>query len=358
LVGSYKGGSLILSVEEYAQFRSQVESQAPRVLKRYLDFDKRLNSGQGLNELRQWLAKILLDDGAIYTIEDKAKGFEILCCLEIAAQWTDLEGVSPESVTLAGKIDKTRLYRAILDGEASPGRRAALIGLFQSRYRKSWSWIAACSVQVSSSDDGPEPTHRLMAEFLTQLDRLDPVDSGPTSDEVHRLEAQVADKEEGLRKLNRELEVARERADRALERLESRDAELGALNKQLQSERENGDKLRQERSRRIRIEREVREKGKELEDLRGEYVKLDGRLRDASQRGLAGGLDLAALRNLDPSRILGLTAPTTEEELSQIRRRFASVFHSDRSSQLPGWVSQLFDQLLGIVNEACDRLRK
>jgi hypothetical protein len=151
-----------------------------------------------------------------------------------------------------------------------------------------------------------------------------------------------------LRKLNRELEVARERADRALERLESRDAELGALNKQLQSERENGDKLRQERSRRIKIDREVREKGKELEDLRGEYVKLDGRLRDASQRGLAGGLDLAALRNLDPSRILGLTAPTTEEELSQIRRRFASVFHSDRSSQLPGWVSQLFDQLLSL----------
>ena len=329
------------------------------MLKRYLDFDKRLNSGQGLSEFRQWLAKILLDDGAIYTIEDRAKGFEILCCLEIAAQWTGLEGASPESVTLAGKIDKTRLYRAILDEEASPGRRAALIELFQSRYRKSWSWIAAtCSVQVSSSDVGFEPTQRLLAEFLTQLDRLDPVDSGPTSDEVYRLEAQVADKEEGLRKLNRELEVARERADRALERLEGRNAELGALNKQLQSERENGDKLRQERSRRIKIEREVREKGKELDDLRGEYVKLDGRLRDASQRGLAGGLDLAALRNLDPSRILGLTAPTTEEELSQIRRRFASVFHSDRSSQLPGWVSQLFDQLLGIVNEACDRLRK
>jgi hypothetical protein len=117
-----------------------------------------------LNELRQWLAKILLDDGAIYTIEDRAKGFEILCCLEIAAQWTDLEGVSPESVTLAGKIDKTRLYRAILGGETSPGRRAVLIELFQSRYRKSWSWIAAtCSVQISSSDDGLEPTQRLMS---------------------------------------------------------------------------------------------------------------------------------------------------------------------------------------------------
>ena len=101
-----------------------------------------------------------------------------------------------------------------------------------------------------------------------------------------------------------------------------------------------------------------REKGKELDDLRAEFVKLDGRLREVSGKGISGGLDLTSLRNLDAGRILGVGTPPAAEEISQLRRRFASAFHSNRANQLPDWVSQLFDQLLGIVNEACDRIRK
>ena len=75
-------------------------------------------------------------------------------------------------------------------------------------------------------------------------------------------------------------------------------------------------------------------------------------------KGISGGLDLTSLRNLDAGRILGVGTPPTADEISQLRRRFASAFHSDRANQLRDWVSQLFDQLLGIVNEACDRIRK
>ena len=352
-----QGDSAILSLTDYEQFRRQVESQTPRVLKRFLDFDKRLRSRQGLGEFRQWLGKILLDNGAVYTIEDRAKGFEVLSCLEIAAQWESVVAVVPESITLAGSVDKTRLYRSILDSRSALERRAAMGELLRMKYRKTWSWIAGCAKHMPS-DGVSESPQQLTVEFLNLLDALDPLEAGSTPREVERLEAQVTEHEETLRRVSRELDVARERADRALERLESRDAELGGLNKQLQAERENGDKLRQERSRRIKIEREAREKGKELDDLRAEFVKLDGRLREVSGKGISGGLDLTSLRNLDAGRILGVGTPPAAEEISQLRRRFASAFHSNRANQLPDWVSQLFDQLLGIVNEACDRIRK
>jgi curved DNA-binding protein CbpA len=58
---------------------------------------------------------------------------------------------------------------------------------------------------------------------------------------------------------------------------------------------------------------------------------------------------------LDPQKLLGLSAGATPEEVAQARRRFAAAFHSDRTSQLPDWVGELFDQLLGAVNAACDR---
>ena len=90
---------------------------------------------------------------------------------------------------------------------------------------------------------------------------------------------------------------------------------------------------------------------------------MAGRLMQAEQRILeAGGgelhIDLPGLRKLGPGKVLGVEGRVTEEDLGKIRRRFAAVFHSDRANQLPVWVRVLCDEVLGVVNEACDRFRK
>ena len=72
----------------------------------------------------------------------------------------------------------------------------------------------------------------------------------------------------------------------------------------------------------------------------------------------AARIDLSALRQLDAAQVLGLSDTAGDEELGQVRRRFATAFHSDRVAPLPSWVKHLFDEILGMVNEACDRLRR
>ncbi|MDA0337628.1 MAG: hypothetical protein O2782_20885 [bacterium] len=146
--------------------------------------------------------------------------------------------------------------------------------------------------------------------------------------------------------------------------MESLTEELNQLRRSARDERDNGDKLREERSRRIRLERESRDVMQELARLKAEYLKLDARMRDVAQGDGRSGppvgnlAELANLAQMDPNRLLGLPVDVTEAELAQVRRRFAAAFHSDRTSQLSPWVGELFDQLLGVVNAACDRLRR
>ena len=137
------------------------------------------------------------------------------------------------------------------------------------------------------------------------------------------------------------------------------------LGKQLRDARENGEKLRVERSRRIKIERQANQASRELENLRAEYVKLDQRLQQMAHRlalvednRVAAIIDLSGMRRLEPAQVLGIQEPLTEREISQIRRQFAQVFHPDRVKRLPAWVGKLFDELLGLVNGACDRVKK
>ena len=356
----------ILSPDEYGQFRSLVESQTPRTLKRYLDCGKRLQTGKGLGELRQWLGKILLDDGAVYGVEDRALAFEISAGLAIAARLRELQEAKPEAITLAGDVDKIRLYRYLLDSGASAARRSALADLLKARYRKAWSWIEDCSASAALQTEGEDaPADRLTGEFLRGLDELDPLNGSSDSEAaVAALSEEIEDNRKAIERLEREVVVARDRADRALERLESGEEESGKMRKRLQEERDNGDKLRVERSRRIKLEREARQAGQNLETLRAEYVKLDNRLREMARRAPSSAtvdaasakqIDLAALRTIDAAELLGLGSQATEEEVSKIRRRFATAFHPDRINQLPSWVAALFDQLLGIVNERCDK---
>jgi hypothetical protein len=104
-----------------------------------------------------------------------------------------------------------------------------------------------------------------------------------------------------------------------------------------------------------------------LELLRREYLKLDARLKDmatrlaaAEGRVYAGELriDVTALKRLNIEQLLGVGRGIDEEQLGRVRRRFAAAFHPDRAGELPGWVSELFVEVLGLVNEACDRAKK
>lgn len=347
--------------------RELTESQSVRSLRRYLDYEKRLRSGTGLDELNQWLGKILLDDGSVYELAERSKAFEIAACERIRGMWQRLEDTAPEVITIGGPVDKMGVYRRLLDSGTSPARRAALLNIMRERYKKTWSWLRDCSL-MAPTDGEISGREQLLDRFLQALDSIDPIDEGTlSSEELEGLREVARVQKESLNTLSEELEVAEDRATRAHQRAKSFESDSKQMRRQLREERENGEKLRQERSRRIKVERETRDSIHELQRLRSEYVKLDERLREMAHRAAAaearrgGGsaaplrIDLSPLRNLAAAQLLGLGGPPGAEQLNRARRQFATALHSDRVSQLPSWVGELFDELMGIVNETCDR---
>lgn len=374
------GAVPIFSSEEFTRFRGLVESQTPRILRHYLEYGKRVRSGHGLAELLQWLGRILLDDGQVYTLEDRARAFEIAVCERLADQWTELQVVSSGPVLVFGTVDKTALYRHILSAANSWERRAAFAQTLASRYRKNWEWICErfASRGVGNGPEDGAGQERLLDQFLARLDDLEPLaiegagwDRQQLRRELEQRQAQTRQQEEELGRLQSDLEFAEDRANRAHRRLKEQETELQQLRKQWQESQGNGEKLRLERSRRIKLDRQSAEATRELERLRQEYVKLDRRLQQMAQRlaaaeqqrladqtRLVSQIDLSALRQLDPRQVLGVDETVGVEELSQVRRRFAAAFHSDRVNQLPPWVGKLFDEVLGVVNEACDQVEK
>ena len=290
--------SPVLTSDEYAHFRELVEAQSPRQLRRFLDYGKRVRQDSGMAELVLWVGRILFDRDHIYTTQDKAAAFEIGACEWMARRWGEVSQPAAEAVTIAGPIDKVRLLRMLLADE-EPAARSALAALFAQRYGRTWSWVrerAAQPIRCGTDDDAPQTTGGTEAEelvagedalfgrFVEELEALDPL---PLGSGALRLERLLADAQEREQRLRRELEVATERAERAVTRLESVQEEVKQLRHDLREGRQNGDQLREERSRRIKTERQVRDAARELERLKAEYVKLDGRLRVAARRRTA-----------------------------------------------------------------------
>ena len=346
----------MLAEDDYSAFCAFVENQSLRHLRRYLDYGKRVRNGEGLRELQQWLGRILLDQDNIYGLEDKASAFEIGACEWLAVHWDELNHPDADPVTIAGPVDKVLLVRLIASQTAGP-QRAALAQLFRERYGRTWSWVGERATQLESVDviEGQSSTE-LFTRFLEHLDNFVPISNGPSSAEIETQLEQAQEREERLR---REVAATTHRAERAATRVEGLQQELSQARRSTREEGELSERLREERSRRIKLERQARDGAQELERLKSEYLKLDSRLRESAHRegGLPMGelVEIAQLAQLDPQKLLGLSAGATPEEVAQARRRFAAAFHSDRTSQLPDWVGELFDQLLGAVNAACDR---
>ncbi|MBI2502819.1 MAG: hypothetical protein HYW07_06255 [Candidatus Latescibacteria bacterium] len=318
--------------------------------------------------MRQWLGRILLDGNQVYTPQEQAQAFEIAACERIAEAWEELKRAIPELVIFSGPVDKVFLYRQILAVDSGLERQAAFAKILQTRYPKSWDWIAERAAARGWEGEGGG-RDLLLEEFLARLEEISPLArEGLGQDRlVGFLQQEVRDKEAILRRLRDDLEFAEDRARRAHQNLRKAEEEGKLLQKQLREARENGEKLRQERSRRIQLDRQAAEAGGEVERLRQECAKLDSRLRQMAQRlaeaerqqpVVLARVEITQLRQVEARQLLGVDGMPDEEELNQLRRRFAAALHSDRVGQLPAWVGQLFDQVLSAVNEACDRLRK
>lgn len=367
----------MLTPAQYTSFRQLVEGQSLRHLRRYLDYGKRARQDAGWTELHQWIGRILLDQESVYELEDKASAFEVAACEWLARNWDALNHPEAEVVTIAGPVDKVLLVRLII-ATSAPAQRTGLAMLFAERYGRTWTWVQERAGQVAAAtatdeaEEGAPVGHTeesgqgdrgaalmLFERFVQQLDALDPLPggAGPAAEQSLR---EAKEREERLR---REVAATTDRAERAATRVEAVQEELAQLRRTTRQEQDNGDKLRDERSRRIKLERQARDLAQELERIKSEYLKLDARMRDVAQRDSTGSPvgsleELGRLAQVEPGRLLGLSPGASDEDLAKARRRFAAAFHSDRAAQLPDWVREVFDQLLGAVNAACDRMRR
>lgn len=352
-----------------------MENQSLRRLRRQLDYGKRARGGEGMAELYQWLGRILLDDGLVYSLEERALAFEIAACERLAELWPELHLAEPESLVVSGPLDRLLLYRQLLSGRYPPPRRAALYRLLHARYPRYADWIESRAA-ASDGTSGLEASGclLLLEQFLAGLEALEalPEELGSADlalrAELTRLQEEERRRGTEISTLHRDLEFAEDRAERAHQRLRLLDEEARQLRRDLREFRENGEKLRTERRTRIESVRQSSQSQRDLARLQADYARLEQRLQSMAQRLAAaeqrpGGspevgelrVTVGALRRLEPGQVLGLAAIPTGEELSQIRRRFAAVFHPDRVNGLPPWVRILCDEILGAVNEACDR---
>ena len=360
---------------DYAEFQILVEDQGLRSVRKYLDYDKRTKAG-GMAELAQWVGKILLDDDDVYAVEDRALAFEIAAIESIAATWDTLESSPADPTVITGAIDRTFLLRQICSPLHDLGQKAAFMQDFRGRYKKQATWMRERSRMLARDEEispfaGDSPGATLFSEFLDRLEVTSPlphsgVGSGaPVLEELERLRSEAEAAKSKIAELTSDLEFAEDRDRRAHQRLREVEETERRLAKQLREARAEADNIREERSRRIKLEREVAEVRREEERVREEYVKQEARLHQMARRLAAAEgqrylpiIDVNAMRDLDASQILGVKGPLTEAEAGQVRRLFAAVFHSDRAVRLPAWVGRLCDDVLAVVNEACDRIRR
>lgn len=350
----------LVSGEDYSLFCTQVQDQSLRALKRFQGYGDWVKQGDGAGEFYDLLGKILLDD-RVYDLEERALAFEIVACEALAVQWPLLDGTLEEIVVLGGDLGRVALYRQLLNRDNGLDQRLAYAQVLGQKFKRHVQWIAARAQQPGPQDPSQHP---LVQRFMGLLDQVAPLPLGanpPASDPEAADGSQQT--EEEIAALKDDLEFAEDRANRAHARIKKQEEEVQQLRRQIREERENGEKLRQERSRRIKLDRHTANAEREIESLRREYFKMERRLQVMAQRlaaseqqrqggELPGARELAALKRLEPAFILGLDG---DEDIGQIRRRFAAVFHPDRVQQMPVWVKRLFADILVVINEACDR---
>ncbi len=349
-------------------FVIHIENQSPRQLRRYLNYGKKVKRGEIDDDFCQWLMRIIADK-EVYEQKERALAFELAVGESMVDIWETLGQANLVHLFIPGEVDRLTLYLGILNESQSWDERSAYWHLLREEYPKQWSWLRQVHEEriTNSTKLFESATGQFFLAYCEQLRSeigIETSSSGDANREVQRLEGEVKRGVEALKTMEKDLEFAEDRAERAHVRIRKLDEEMGRMRRQLKEERENGNKLRNERKIRISSQRESRQAQKELEALRREYIKMQDRLRD-----MAGRLVLAeqvhrqpvnrwsldALRSMDQGELLGVREVLKAEDLSRVRRRFASVLHPDRVQDLPDWIGALFSEIMGIVNKACDR---
>ena len=349
-------------------FVIHIENQSPRQLRRYLNYGKKVKRGEIDDDFCQWLMRIIADN-EVYEQKERALAFELAVGESMVDIWETLGQANLVHLFIPGEVDRLTLYLGILNESQSWDERSAYWHLLREEYPKQWSWLRQVHEEriTNSTKLFESATGQFFLAYCEQLRSeigIETSSSGDANREVQRLEGEVKRGVEALKTMEKDLEFAEDRAERAHVRIRKLDEEMGRMRRQLKEERENGNKLRNERKIRISSQRESRQAQKEFEALRREYIKMQDRLRDVAGRlALAEQVrrqpvnrwSLDALRSMDQGELLGVREVLKAEDLSRVRRRFASVLHPDRVQDLPDWIGALFSEIMGIVNKACDR---
>ena len=214
-----------------------------------------------MEELYQWLGRILHDRGQVYSIEDRALAFEMAVGEALADEWAILVAAQRRAIIAAGPVTKAVLFVHLLSGRHTIEQRATLLDELAKRYRKTWRAFEQAA--------GSRPQGLLFAEFPTRslLNDFSASVAGYFDEGQNLSHLDEEAWQQRVDSLEQDLEFAEDRAERAHARLRQAETQIKELGRQLRENRENGQKLRQERSRRIKGERQNARVERELELL-------------------------------------------------------------------------------------------
>ena len=350
-----------------ADIEKSIENNTVRQLKRFLSYEKDVKLGNLSSEFAIQLSKIVIDEEA-FSSDERAAALELVFCELMSSQWNVLETEKANDVFYPKTPTKLDLYLKITDSRRPIEERATHLMVLKEVSKKHVLWFKEISSyrtrqQPNKTDETYQTTlHEVMDKIRESHPEFREVGEFV---EVSFLNSMRQEHERVLGQCEADIEYAEDRAERAHARLKKAEEERTSLSRQLNTERENGGKLRQERSERIAAQRKLKELQRAFEILQTEHVKTERRLRDMaavlgkkeSDSTIVWGL--RDIKAMTPEKLLGVkSVDFTRENLAACRRRFANVIHPDRARGLPGWTEALFAELMKLVNEASEVTKK
>lgn len=356
-----------MEINSLSEVERSIEGQTLRQLKRFFSYEKLVKSGTLPGDFPTRLSRALLDEKA-YSVTERGNALELIFCEIMNDQWAILQAENPDDVFYPKTPSKLQLYLKITDFKRSKRERASHLFVFMQSYKKHEAWFREigafrASDQVGRAEANSGDALKHVMDLIRKV-HPDFVEVEETVS-VSIVEDLRREHERAIRQFEADLEFAEDRAERAHARLRRSDEERATFGRQLKTERENGEKLRQERSDRIGAQRKALELQRAIEILQRDHVKLERRLREMAvvlarnESNHAPVWNIDALRALSSEQLLGIDpANVSGETIDAARRRFASALHPDRVRGLPSWTEKLFAELMKLVNEASDSKKK
>jgi hypothetical protein len=356
-----------LETNVLADIEKSIEKNTVRQLKRFLSYEKNVKLCNLSSGFAIQLSKIVIDEDA-YSSDERAAALELVFCELMNTQWNVLENEKANDVFYPKTPTKLDLYLKITDSRRPIEERATHLMVLKEVSKKHVLWFKEISSYRTGeqSDKMDETYQKTLLEVMDKIREIHPEfhEVGEFV-EISSLNSMQEEHERVLGQCEADIEYAEDRAERAHARLKKVEEERTSLSRQLNTERENGGKLRQERSERIAAQRKLKELQRAFELLQTEHVKTERRLRDMAavlvkkESDRTTVWDLSDIKAMTPEKLLGVeSVDFTRENLAACRRRFANVVHPDRARGLPDWTEALFAELMKLVNEASEVTQK